>query len=112
MPDAKSDPKPADAKSDPKPEPKPAKAKSEPTPRNAGPSTPVVVEPSAVDPAELLVTDLAPQVGEDGRVYVSDAISEAAVAEGYEPDKQPRNHPDEQPQPAPVAEPKENEEDK
>lgn len=46
-----------------------------------------------VPPAEI-VTDTAPKLGDDGRVYVSDAISQAAEDQGHGPDLQPRAHPD------------------
>lgn len=40
-----------------------------------------------------IVTDLEPKVGDDGKVYVSDAISQAAVDAGYAADEMARAHP-------------------
>lgn len=72
----------------------PEKNKITPVGQTSGPSTPIPHEPGVVTPADLIVSDNAPQVGEDGRVYVSDAISDAAVAAGYAPDAQARVHPE------------------
>lgn len=74
------------------PEKKPAK----PAAQTSGPSTPIPHDPGVTTPLDLVVTDTDPQVGKDGLVYVSDAISDAAVAEGYAPDIQPRHHPDQE----------------
>lgn len=64
-------------------------------PRTTAPEEPVEAD-APVTPAAAAAAvniDREPQAGDDGKVYVSDDISDQAVAAGHAPDLQPRAHP-------------------